>query len=64
MTLLGEMRSTGLRRLLVYCGNYMCAHSVTMNADRWSDDLSRCSCARLAAIKAPTSGHYLIENEC
>ena len=30
------MRSTGLRNPLVYCGDYKCAHSVTMNADQWS----------------------------
>jgi hypothetical protein len=36
---LGEMRSTGLRKLLVYCGDYKCAHSVTISADRWSDDV-------------------------
>jgi hypothetical protein len=36
---LGEMRSTGLRKLLIYCGDYKCSHSVTINADRWSDDV-------------------------
>jgi hypothetical protein len=37
---LGDMRSgSGPRRLLVYCGDYRCAHSVVVNADRWSDDV-------------------------
>jgi hypothetical protein len=36
---LGEMRSTGLRKLLVYRGDYKCAHSVTISADKWSDDV-------------------------
>ena len=25
---LGEMRSTGLRRLLVHCGDYKCNHAI------------------------------------
>jgi hypothetical protein len=36
---LGEMRSSGPRRLLVYCGDYKCAHSVIINADRWPDEV-------------------------
>jgi hypothetical protein len=31
---LGEMRATGLRRLLVYCGDYQCAHHVKISAVR------------------------------
>jgi hypothetical protein len=34
---LGEMRQCGLHRLLVYCADYKCAHSVTLSADRWPD---------------------------
>jgi hypothetical protein len=34
---LGEMRSSGPTRILVYCGDYKCAHSVTVSADRWPD---------------------------
>jgi hypothetical protein len=37
---LGEMRSGGgPRRLLIYCGDYRCAHSVVVNADHWGDDV-------------------------
>src|SRR5713101_4280624 len=36
---LGEMRSSGPRRLLVYCGDYRFVHSVVMNSDQWSDDI-------------------------
>jgi hypothetical protein len=36
---LGEMRASGLRRLLVYRGDYHCAHSVTISAERWSDNV-------------------------
>jgi hypothetical protein len=36
---LGEMRASGLRRLLVFCADYRCAHSVTIDADRWTDDV-------------------------
>ena len=30
----GEMRSSGPRRLLVYCADYKCAHHVEIDADR------------------------------
>jgi hypothetical protein len=36
---LGEMRASGPARLLVYCGDYKCAHSVTIDASQWSDDV-------------------------
>jgi hypothetical protein len=26
-------------RLIVYCGDYKCAHSVVIDASRWSDDV-------------------------
>ena len=32
-----EMRRMGVRGLLAYCGDYNCAHSVTISADRWPD---------------------------
>ncbi|MEH2569535.1 hypothetical protein [Bradyrhizobium sp. AZCC 2289] len=38
---LGEVRSSGPRRLLVYCGNYRLARSVVINSDQWSDDIRR-----------------------
>jgi hypothetical protein len=34
---LGEMRQSGPRRLLIYCGDYRCAHSVVVDADSWGD---------------------------
>jgi hypothetical protein len=66
---LGEMRSTGLRSLLVYCGDYRCAHSVTMmrTVGRTTSDcliLSPYSCARHVAIGAEMSGRYSIGNRC
>jgi hypothetical protein len=36
---IGEMRESGPTRLIVYCGDYKCAHSVVMGADRWPDDV-------------------------
>ena len=36
---LGEMRQSGPTRLIVYCGDYRCAHSVVVNADGWGDDV-------------------------
>ena len=35
----GEMRSSGVRGVLVYCSDYRCSHSITLSADRWSDDV-------------------------
>jgi hypothetical protein len=31
------MRASGPRRLLVYCGDYKCAHSVAIDAVPWPD---------------------------
>jgi hypothetical protein len=36
---LGEMRSSGPRRLLVYCADCRCAHHVEIDAGRWPDDV-------------------------
>jgi hypothetical protein len=34
----GEMRSdNGPRRLIVYCGDYKCAHSVVISSEGWPD---------------------------
>jgi hypothetical protein len=34
---LGEMRSAGHRRLLVYCADYKCSHSVVIDSEPWPD---------------------------
>jgi hypothetical protein len=34
---LGEMRASGPSRLLIYCADYRCSHSVVIDADRWPD---------------------------
>jgi hypothetical protein len=36
---LGEMRSSGVCGLLIYCADYRCSHSIAISADRWSDDV-------------------------
>src|SRR6476620_11354785 len=33
---LAEMRSMGPSRLLIYCGNYKCSHSIVLDASLWS----------------------------
>jgi hypothetical protein len=58
---LGEMRSSGVRGILVYCADYRCAHAVRISADRWPDMFgcpisSRCLSVRRAAGAAPISG--------
>ena len=46
----GEMRSSGVRGILIYCADYTCNHHVAVPADRWPDhvrlsDLEpRCVC--------------------
>jgi hypothetical protein len=34
-----EMRSSGVRGLLVYCSDYRCSHHVAVTADQWADDV-------------------------
>ena len=33
----GEMRSTGVRGILVYCADYHCSRSIAIGADQWPD---------------------------
>ncbi|WP_312017048.1 hypothetical protein [Bradyrhizobium jicamae] len=35
----GDMRSMGVRGVLVYCADFQCSHSLAVMADRWPDDL-------------------------
>jgi len=56
------MRSPGPTRLLVYCGDYKCAHSIIISAERWPDDvrlsnLEPYSPVGLAASRGGASGH-------
>ena len=32
-------RPSGTRRILVYCADDRCSHSIAMSADRWPDDV-------------------------
>jgi hypothetical protein len=34
-----EMRSSGVRGLLIYCSDYRCSHYITVTADQWDDDV-------------------------
>jgi hypothetical protein len=34
-----EMRSAGVRGVLIYCADYNCSHYITAMADRWADDV-------------------------
>jgi hypothetical protein len=36
---LGEMRSTGVRGLVVFCADYQCSHSVKIDTSQWGDDV-------------------------
>ena len=33
----GEMRSTCVRGVLIYCSDYKCSHSIAISADPWHD---------------------------
>ena len=35
----GELRSTGVRTVLVYCRDHRCSHHIVMDADCWPDSL-------------------------
>jgi hypothetical protein len=35
----GEMRTAGVRGLLIYCSDYKCSHSIATSGDRWPDDV-------------------------
>ena len=34
-----ELRSQGVRGLLIFCQDYRCSHNVRMSGDRWPDDI-------------------------
>ena len=35
----GEMRASGISKILVFCSDYKCSHLIEMDADQWPDDL-------------------------
>jgi hypothetical protein len=35
----GQMRNSGVRGILVYCGDYKCSHSLAISGDAWPDDV-------------------------
>jgi hypothetical protein len=41
MITFGEMRSSGVRDVLIYCRDHRCSHHVEVNADGWPDDMQR-----------------------
>ena len=36
---LGEMRESGMRRILVYCGEFRRSHHLDISADQWPDEV-------------------------
>jgi hypothetical protein len=62
---LGEMRSAGVRGLLIYCGDYHSSHSIAVSADPWSDqlrlsDLEPRFVCEACGKKVPMSGRTFI----
>jgi hypothetical protein len=35
----GDMRSMGVRGILIYCSDHHCSHLITMSGDRWPDEM-------------------------
>jgi hypothetical protein len=35
----GEMRTSGVRDVLIYCRDHRCSHHVETNPDGWADDV-------------------------
>jgi len=35
----GELRSSGVHGVLIYCADYHCSHWIRISADQWSDDV-------------------------
>jgi hypothetical protein len=36
---LAEVRSSGVRAVLIYCSDLRCSHCIRMNADQWPDEM-------------------------
>ena len=48
----GEMRSSGIRDVLVYCRDHHCSHHIRISADFWPDQLQYDLIADFAATHA------------
>jgi hypothetical protein len=48
----GEMRESGVDRILIYCADYKCSHSIEMSADRWPDHVRLSDIEPLFVCKA------------
>jgi len=35
----GDMRSSGVREILIYCRDHRCSHHIETSADGWADDV-------------------------
>jgi hypothetical protein len=47
-----EMRESGVDRILIYCADYKCSHSIEMSADRWPDHVRLSDIEPLFVCKA------------
>jgi hypothetical protein len=48
----GEMRESGVYRILIYCAGYKCSHSIEMSAGRWPDHVRLSDIEPLFVCKA------------
>jgi hypothetical protein len=40
----GELRSSGVRGVVVFCSDFKCSHSTRISADQWPDDVGSPVC--------------------
>jgi hypothetical protein len=54
----GEMRESGIDRVLVYCADNKCSHWVQMSADRWPDYVAPVRLQGLRQARADVRGLF------
>jgi hypothetical protein len=64
-----EMRSSGVRGLLIYCSDYHCSHWTAISGDQWPDDVRlsdlepRFTCQACGGRGAEVRPHFGAEAE-
>ncbi len=48
----GEMRASGVRRVIVYCSDYMCSYAIPMDAANWPDTVRLSDIETVSSAKA------------
>jgi hypothetical protein len=65
-----QMRESGVDRVLIYCADYKCSHSIEMSAHRWPDHVRLSDIEPLFVCKAcgkrgaDVRGHFAPARMC